>query len=237
MSKSQVTVTLDSKIAPIFMAVGAAVGCIVSFLVGPVVSWMLERFDSAPLPLRLLDVMPWSIPVLAVLGAIAGWVIFTAWDSEIGRVEVDDQQVRIASKKAAAVYTRDEIAEIFLDKDELILVDEHARELSRTPSEAGLAQKLSRAFTTFDYPWAGTTDPRDDAYINWTDRSTELEDESHALLRKRRRALEDKRLGEADAAREELASRGIMVRDRDGRQQYRLIINGKNYTHHHGTTN
>lgn len=43
------------------------------------------------------------------------------------------------------------------------------------------------------------------------------------LLRTRQRALTDKRMGAADDARDELRSLGVVVRDRDHKQQYREI--------------
>lgn len=222
MHESQVTVTVDSKIAPIFALLGAVVGFVVALLVGPVVSWMVERFDSAPVILRLIDLTPWSMPVLIVLGAGAGWIVFKIWDSEVGRVVVDQRQVRIASEKTSAVYHRDEIAEVFLDKDELVLLDHQARELSRSASEAGLAQKLESAFTTFDYPWVGTVDPWDSDFVEWVDHSSGLDEANHALLRRRQRALDDERRGEAADLRDALTDRGVVVRDRNSRQQYRL---------------
>jgi len=203
MTKPSITVTIDPKVALIFTGLGAALGLVVSLLVGPVVSWLLDRIDSAPAVLRLIDLLPWSIPLLTVLGAVVGWLIFTHWNNDVGRVVVEPQQVRLDAKNFSAVYSRDEISEIFLDKDELVLLDDHAWELSRTTSEAGLAPKMAHAFTTLEYPWAGTKDPRDDAFTDWVDRSAELSEPIHALFRKRRRAIEDKRLGEAEELREE----------------------------------
>ncbi|GAA2039998.1 hypothetical protein GCM10009720_20600 [Yaniella flava] len=223
MSESQLTVSVDSKGAPIFTLVGAILGLVLSLVVGPVVSWLLDRFDSAPVVLRLMDLTPWSIPVLGLLGAAAGWFVFAVWDSEVGRVVVAADRVRIISEKASAVFDHHEIAEVFMDKDELVLLDGDTRELSRSTSEASLAPKLKRAFLTYGYPWRGVTDPREAVYSEWTDRSADLCGSIHALLRKRRRALEDHRSGEAENLREALAEQGVVVRDRDSKQQLRLI--------------
>lgn len=86
-----------------------------------------------------------------------------------------------------------------------------------------LDSRAGPAFAEFDYPWAGTKDPREAAFTAWIDRSAELDDSVHALLRARRRALTDKRWGEAEAVREDLAARGVVVRDRGAKQQYRLL--------------
>lgn len=225
MSRSSVTVTVDSKFAPTFASVGAGIGLVVALLVGPVVSWLLDRIDTAPAPLRLIDQLPlvWSAPILTIVGAVVGWVFFSMWNEEVGRVVIDHQGLRLESRGSPAVFAREEIAEIFMDKDELVLVDEDSRELSRTTSDNSLAQRLSEALTTFGYPWAGAKDPRESAFCDWVDRSPRLDESTHDILRARRRALTDEKTGEAQARRDELAERGVIVRDRDQKQQYRLI--------------
>lgn len=225
MTESSVTVTVDSKLSPVFAAVGALVGLGAALLIGPVVSWLLERIETAPGLLRLIDQLPLiaAAPLLMVAGAAGGWLVFALWNEEVGRVVIDRQEVRIESKETSAVYAQDEIAEAFLDKDELVLIGDRLRELSRTTSDAGLAAKLSEAFSAFGYTWAGSQDPRDDAFQDWSDRSRDLAADTHELLRARRRALADEKSGEAEALRDDLAQRGVVVRDRDKRQQYRLI--------------
>ena len=71
--------------------------------------------------------------------------------------------------------------------------------------------------------WAGTTNPRDAEFVTWVDRSEELDEQTHALLRRRRRALADKRTGTAEELRDELLDLDVVVRDRGDSQQYRLI--------------
>ncbi|MEV4941515.1 CysS/YqeB C-terminal domain-containing protein [Streptomyces zaomyceticus] len=57
----------------------------------------------------------------------------------------------------------------------------------------------------------------------WVDGTPALDESTHALLRKRRRAIADDRTGAAEEAREELRARGISVRDRGEAQQYREV--------------
>lgn len=136
---------------------------------------------------------------------------------------VSADEVVIRGSKAAATYSRDEIAEVFLDKDELVLLDPRSRELSRTTSDSAVPGLLRAAFERFGYAWAGTTDPRDTQFAEWVDRSPDLDARAHELLRRRRRALADGRSGTAEEAREGLLDLGIIVRDRGDRQQYRRV--------------
>lgn len=225
MSDTSATVKLPTKLAPVFIVAGAGLGLGAAFAVGPVVGWMLDTVDGAPAPLRLVDQLPlgWALPLLTLAGAIVGWFVFAVWGEEVGEVTVDAEQVVVKGSKGSAAYARDEIAEIFLDRDELVLLDAQAGELSRTSSDSAVAQQLKEVFERFDYPWAGTKDPRDAQFTEWVDRSPGLEARAHELLRHRRRALADERAGAAEEAREELRGMGIIVRDRSGQQQYRRI--------------
>lgn len=225
MSDASTTVSLNSTLGAVFAGAGAAAGFGVAFLVGPVVGWRLERIDSAPGPLRLVDQLPLaaSIPLLTVLGALAGWIVFSLWSDDVGRVVIDQQTIRLETKDAAAEYSRGEIAQIFLDKDDLVLIGDRAQELSRTTSDSGLEPRLAQAFEQFDYPWCGVGDPREREFTDWVDRSAALSEHVHALLRARRRALADGRTGEAESLRDQLAERGVVARDRSDRQQYRLL--------------
>ncbi len=218
-----VTVTLDRRFAPAFVVVGAALGLGAAFAVGPLVDWLLDTVDGAPAPLRLIDQLPlgWAVALLTVAGAIAGLLVFAVWGDEVGEVTVDAERVVIAGTKASTSFTREEIAQIFLDKDELVLLDARSRELSRTPSDGAVAGRLAAALERFDYPWAGTSDPHE--FTPWVDRSPDLDARAHELLRRRRRALADGRTGTAEEARDELLELGVVVRDRGGRQQYRRV--------------
>lgn len=224
-SEPSITVTVNSKFAPVFAIAGAIIGFLVSLAVGPVVSWLLGRIDTAPAPLRLIDQLPlvWSMPLLTLLGALAGWILFSVWDDEVGRVVVGPDTVRLESKKSSVVFSHDEVSEIFLDKDELVMLDLSAGELSRSASDSGLAKELKVAFSTFGYTWVGTKDPHDDAFVTWVDRNLSLDSSVHALLRSRQRALTDDKSGEAESLRDQLAQRGVVVRDRGGTQQYRIL--------------
>ena len=93
--------------------------------------------------------------------------------------------------------------------------------LSRTASDGAIAGRLAAALERFGYPWAGTSDPHE--FTLWVDRSPNLEARVHELLRRRRRALDDGRTGTAEEARDALIELGVVVRDRDGRQEYRLV--------------
>lgn len=227
MSASSTTVTTDTRLMPVFALVGGALGAVIAVAAGPVVSWLLDLIDSAPGVLRLVDVIPLpvTLPLLVILGAVAGWLICRSWSEDVGSVTVDADQVQLTSKSSSTVFARAEIAEAFLDEDELVLLDPTSRELWRGTSDSGLASRLGEAFERFGYRWRGAQDPRDAEFVRWVDRSPAVDETSHALLRRRRRALDDAKSGEAETLREELADHGVIVRDRGQTQQVRTLEN------------
>lgn len=217
-------VQIDRRFRKYFVGAGAAIGALAAFIVGPAVSWLLERFDTAPLFLRIPAELPRpvAIVVLGAVGIIAGFVLFAVWDRSVGTIRVNHDAIVIAHGANAVRLERRLVSEIFLDKDELVVLDHAAVEISRTSSDSAVASELGQALTEFGYPWAGTTDPRDAQFVTWIDHSEDLEEATHALLRARARALTDGRNGTAADARDDLARRGIAVRDRGGAQQYRV---------------
>ncbi len=139
------------------------------------------------------------------------------------REDRDPIRCGIAHEKTATRFAAEEVAEAFIDGDQLVLVDHTARELSRTTTEASLESGLRAAFESHGYDWYGRADPREAAFIPWVDRDAHCGADDHALLRARQRALTDRRTGEAATLRDELSARGIVVRDRGGAQQIRLL--------------
>lgn len=225
MAQEDVTVRLDARWAGLFAVLGAAIGFGAAFAVGPVVEWLLGLVDTAPGPLRLASALPlaWAVPILTVAGAVVGWFVYGAWSEEVAEVTVSSTEVRVTSGSATVRLAREEIVEAFLDREELVVVDARGRELCRAGSDTSVAHRLRDAFERFGYSWAGTSDPREAAFVTWVDRSEDLDEQTHTLLRRRRRALADKRTGTAEELRDELLDLDVVVRDRADSQQYRLL--------------
>lgn len=225
MNAPSTTISLDRRLTSVFAGAGAVAGLALAFLTGPVTSWLLDRVDSAPVFLRVIDQLPFVVaaPALTALGAVAGWIVFAIWEGEVGTLTLDDDGVLITKEKSSVRFAADEVTEAFLDGEELVLVDERTRELSRTASDKGLEPRLRTAFGDHGITWRGSEDPRAAAFHPWVDRGPELEAEDHALLRARQRALTDERAGAAATLRDQLRDRDIVVRDREDAQQIRLI--------------
>ncbi|MBA0127230.1 hypothetical protein H0B56_16890 [Haloechinothrix sp. YIM 98757] len=225
MAESRTTITLPKAwVAGICLA-GAALGFGAAFLVHPLVDWLLSQVGDAPGPLRLAAGLPltWAIPVLTLAGLGLGVWVVREWRKDMGLVEVSDDSVTMQRAGANRRIDREWIGGVFTDGHDLVITDHRGGEVSRTRTDGVLAKRLRQAFEGFGYPWQGSTDPYESAYVTWVDGSDDVDSRVHDLLRTRRRALADKRTGAADDALDELRALGIAVRDRDNEQQYRVI--------------
>ncbi|MCX4985453.1 hypothetical protein [Streptomyces sp. NBC_00572] len=205
--------------------VGAGLGAGAAFAVGPVADWIIRIFDGVPGPLKLAAALPlvWAVPALTLAGALAGAWVAGVWRAENPVVEVGADSIVVHDGGGGRHVERARLAEVFTDGHDLVLRGADGGEHVRTRVDSGLAGRLRSAFEQHGYPWSGTVEPHESAYTVWVDGTPDLDESTHALLRKRRRAIADDRTGAADEAREELQARGISVRDRGKAQQYRTV--------------
>jgi hypothetical protein len=202
---------------------GAVLGCALGFVVGPFVRWLMGLIGEAPGPLWLAAQLPtvWAVPALTVAGTVAGaWVAMQA-RRQSPVVTVDRDHVLLQDGTFACQLGRERVGAVFTDGRELVVLDDAAGELARIRAADLPTGRLRGAFERFGYPWRGTADPREAEFVRWVDGTPDLEPAIHALLRARKRAIDDKLPGAADNVLDELRASGVAVRDRGGVQQYR----------------
>ncbi|MGP5508169.1 YqeB family protein [Corynebacterium flavescens] len=223
-TSNTITVGISSRYLTVFTAGGALIGLIFSFIVGPVVSWLLSLIGDAPGPLRLAAELPLAlaIPVLTIIGAVAGFLIASSWIRDAGTIDVGGDGFTVHKKDSHLFIAKDRIAYVVVEQGSLVLIDDDGCELFRGPLDKDLIPGLRGALERCGYPPLAEADPFDSEFTTWVDGDGRLDGDLEDLLRTRRRALADKHPGAAEAALEELREKGIMVRDRDDCQQYRV---------------
>ena len=97
MAEKAVTVTIPASWMAGFTLVGAAAGIGASFIIGPVVNWLLGLIGEAPGPLRIAAALPLSIviPVLCVVGICVGLAAARQWRREVGVVTISPEGVTV----------------------------------------------------------------------------------------------------------------------------------------------
>ncbi|GAA4910634.1 hypothetical protein LX16_2683 [Stackebrandtia albiflava] len=214
---------------PWLLGLGAAViGVGLGFTVRPLVDWAVDALGGAPGPLRLLAQLPtgWAVAATTVLGVLVGLWLAHATVHDTLKVTVTPSAVRLSQKKNERHIARDAVGAVFKDGRELVFLDAATRRLGHGDAADLSAERLRRAFTRFGYPWRDGGDPYAADFRRWVDGMPGLDDRANTLLRRRSRALTDDREGTAADLLDELQGLGLIVRDRDGRQEYRRIPAG-----------
>lgn len=223
------TVAIRTRWTIIFPVVGALLGLLAAFIIGPAVAWLLNLIGDAPGPLRLAALLPlaWAIPVLMIIGAVAGFIFLAQWHEEAGKVLINPRGITVDRRHGRQLVARGNIHEVFTDGHDLVLIGTAGRELLRTVIDDELAAQLGAALRQYSYPYVGQRDPREDNFVAWVDGEEVLDAETEALLRDRHRARLDEKPGRIQELTELLARHDIAVRDREDGQQYRVTGAGE----------
>ncbi|OQO93037.1 hypothetical protein B1813_13130 [Saccharomonospora piscinae] len=221
-----VTVRQHTAVSFLLVLVPLVLGAALGLVVDPLVNWLIDRVDSAPAPLRLAAELPpaWAAAALAAVGTGAGvWLAHRA-RAEALTLTVGPDEVRLTQNGAQRCVSRAAVAEVFLDRRDLVLLDARARQLARHDARELNPEAVGAAFARFAYPWCGTEDPHESEFRRWADGDPALADELHGLLRSRADAVLSKDTTRATELADSARERGIVVRDRDGAQQYRWLV-------------
>ncbi|WP_017974846.1 YqeB family protein [Actinopolyspora halophila] len=196
-----------------------------ALVVKPLTRWLIETLDSAPGPLRIAAGIPtsWAIPILIVIGIGAGYWLSREAERDSLAVTVRPDGVIAAHRDTERYVQRSRIGAVFTDPEELVVLTPTGREIFRGSATDLSKPHLTEVFQRHDYPWRGTRDPNEEQYRNWMDGDPDLDEGTHALLRTRQEALRSDNRGETERIHTQLQDKGIAVRDRDKKQQYRRI--------------
>ncbi|WP_438489189.1 YqeB family protein [Streptomyces sp. S186] len=220
------TVLADSPalvvaVCAVFAALGAGLG----WLVGLLAKWLVT-LDHAPWqgPARLLTSIPepWLTVGLLTVGGALGLAMALYGQYEELAVRVADDEVVLTRRAKPRAFPREQVDVAFRDGKQLVLLGPDTAELAREGCTLS-ARRLAEAFRAHGYHWADR-DPHEDAFRRWVPETPGLPVGANALFTARERALG--KSGTAEEARElrdELARLGVVVRDRDKRQFWRLV--------------
>ncbi len=201
------------------VACGAGAGALLPFLA----RWLLS-LPWAPLegPAELLTSIPepgLTLGTVAV-GALGGLLLGLTAVHESLSVGVCDTHVTLTIRDSAQSFTREEIAALFRDGKQLVVLAPDGLELAR--EHCGLPwPRLTATLSRHGYPWA-PEDPHRADYRRWVPGTPGLPEGADALLRARAQARKDSDdAGDARELRRELLRLGVVVRDEEKRQYWR----------------
>lgn len=196
---------------------GALVGLLLKLLVGWLVTLPWVPFRG---PLELVDSIPapWATLGALGIGLIGGLVLGLIAHGERLAVTVSPDQVRLDGDEYTATFERVDVAAVFVDRSQLVLLGADTGELARRPSELD-AGELAAAFTRHGFPWRDA-DPHTGEYRRWVPDMEGLPPGANALLTARAKDITS---GDAKELRTELVRLGVVVRDEKRKQYWRLV--------------
>lgn len=200
------------------------VGFGLGFAAPPVARWAVNTLPTVPGPLEILAELttPWSVLILTVLGVAAGIALGLITLGESLTVTVDSDCVLLNQDDYELYVPRAKVHAVFRDGKDLVLIDSTERELARRGANDLNARAVAHAFTAHGYPWTDTN-PFEGAFTCWIDGHPDLSEQTHELIRQRRSALSDKESDTAAVIHSRLQAQGVIVRDRNKRQEYRCV--------------
>lgn len=218
------TLRMSESLLWLLRLAATGLGFLLGLLVRPLVGWILDTIGDAPGPLRLAAALPttWAVVVLTAVGLLVGLWLAEAARKESLALTIDPSGVRLAQNGAEQYLARESIGAVFRDGSELVVQGPRTEQLTRRDCSDLGRKDVQAAFTRHGYPWFDG-DPREQDFRGWVDGDPALDEEFHRMLRARSRALADKSPGRAAELADELQASGIVVRDREGAQQYRYL--------------
>lgn len=219
-TRISVSWVIPAVVAVVCILAGIGLG----FAAPPFCRWAVDTLPSVPGPVELLAELTtaWSLPILTILGIVGGVALAMITLGESLTVTVDSDGVLLEQNDDGLFVPRSKVAEAHLDDKDLVLTDITGRELARRGTGDLDKDAVGRAFTEHGYCWTEKS-LHGGEFSRWVDGDPALDDEAHDLLRERRHALSRKETNTAEELRNKLQTRGIIVRDRDKRQEYRLV--------------
>lgn len=199
------------------LGVGAGIG--LKAIAGWVVSLPWAPFQG---PFEALERIPepYTSIGLPIVGGLAGLVLAVLMALDLAKLTVTDADVTISRGGEGRTFARAAVGAVFLDGKHLVLLGTKGDELVRESVDLDKA-RLTESFTAHGFPWR-EGDPYEADFRMWVQDTEDMPAGANALLRARERAVDHGDKSHANDIRTELAKLGIVVRDWNKRQYWRL---------------
>ncbi|WP_026928974.1 YqeB family protein [Glycomyces tenuis] len=201
-------------------------------LVGGVLGWVLtlvaEWYVGLPVaPLQgpvewLTDLS--TVPRIAVavgVGVVAGLVIALLIVSALLTVTVDRRGIETKRGDDEQRAEAAAVASVFVEDKRMVVLGHRGEELVSVEFDLD-RRELRAAVERHGYRWS-EGDPFKDAYRLWVPDAEGLPAGANPVLKARQGAVRDGKGDDAAELRAELAKLGVVVRDEDKKQHWRLI--------------
>ncbi|MCC3374241.1 DUF308 domain-containing protein [Cohnella sp. REN36] len=196
-------------------------GLILGYFVPAIADWAasLPWFPfQGPLKLIASIQAGWTVIVTAFLGLIAGvWLTNEAIKDSLV-ITISDDEATLSIKSTKISFSKPDIASVFMDGKQLVLIGRNGLELARESFDSTPAP-IADAFIGHGYPWSPEGDPFEADYRLWVKNTPDLPPALNALMKAREQALLGKDAESAKEIQREAGKLGVSIRDK-GKFQY-----------------
>lgn len=201
-------------------------GLLVGALLPVVARWALDLSHGLPFRpvFRVVGAVdrPWEVAInLAIWLVIGLGAAYTAMGETV-RLTVAHDRLRVEQRDRDETIARADVADVFLDRDTLVVLDHESLPLTRDPNPTS-REKLAAVFRAHGYPWRDA-DPFAEMYRRWQPDTPDLPAPVNAVLAAREVALRKKARGEVRGLSEALHKLGYATRDEGSRQFWRPLV-------------
>lgn len=203
----------------------AALGIALAVLLPILSRWLVDvGFPVLGVVWRVIAAVDdwWEVAIQAAIFAVAGALFSVEILRRSARVTIGAGEVSLRTGDREVTVPRAEIDSVFMERNELIILDRESRQTFRGESQADPGP-LRTTFLEYGYPWRDD-DPFTDLYRPWVPESGELPVAVEAVLSARALAVRKKAGEEAAQLRGSLEKLGYAIRDDGDRQLWRPLV-------------
>lgn len=226
------TVIGISRIEKYFWIIGfSIIGAALGYFLSSILAWInsVERFSNQKrisLITKIADYLnstlgEWSTLLFLMIGLIIGIYLAKMLLRESPTVSVSKYNIEIANDLKSLTFIRDEIQDIYYD-EEFVIVGASGHELLRESYDIK-KETLGNALRNYEYPFR-SNDPYETYFKLWSSNTQELSTPVNALMKARAVVKKSKDKDERIDIDEELSKLGVIVKDEDKKQYWRLVI-------------
>jgi hypothetical protein len=203
-----------------------ALAVLIGLLLPPLARWLLGL--SVGLPMRLVFVVlgstdrPWEVAVNLVIWLLIGLGVARSAVTEAAKVTLTDAELRVRRGGRTLTIARADVAAVFLDRNEFVVLDGESRQVVRDKHQAPDAI-LADGFRAHGYPWLDA-DPHAARFRQWVPDTAALPPSANALLAVRASLLKTKSGRQVSELRDALEALGVVVRDEGAQQYWRPLV-------------
>lgn len=224
MRDNETVLGLDKLEKVLIIVIPMILGAVIGWFIPVIAEWIL-KLPIVPMEKLIIMISSlnhfWVSIVATIIGVIVGLVFSMIVFSETLKVIVSDHQLKLTMKDVEKVIEKKEIAAIYIENKNLVVLGQSGQELYRELFEPKL-EVVREAFLRHSYPWK-EEDPFTDQYKRWVVEHPDFPADINALLNARERALKEDNKEEAKHLRKDLAQVGIVIRDEKKAQYVRII--------------